>query len=97
MMSNINIAHYDDGKQKWQSHEVYLKEKDFYNTEYDINSHDIFTVIGYGETKEEALKDFKRKIEYLFKELKALETMIFETDVLENNMIEVDYAGNEVK
>ena len=51
-MSNIKLAHYDDGKQKYQSHEVYLKDTDFYH-EVGVYNHNIFDAIGYGETKEE--------------------------------------------
>ena len=93
---NIKIAHYDDGKKKYQSHEIKLKEENFYNSEYDIFSHDIFDVTGYGETKEEALKDFMKKMNYIFEELKSLEKTLFETDLLTDNMIEVDCFGKEI-
>lgn len=96
-MSNIKLVHHDDGKNKWQSHEIYLKEENFYSPEYDLFSHNLFDVRGYGETKEEALKDFERKIDFLFNEYKALERMLFETDVLTDNMVEVDYSGKEIK
>ena len=79
------------------SHEVFLKEDDnFYCKEFDLFSHNITDVRGYGETKGEALQDLKNKLDWLFKEYKALEKMIFETDVLENNMIEVDCFDKEL-
>ena len=85
------------GKHKWMSHEVFLKEDDnFYCKEFDLFSHNITDVRGYGETKGEALQDLKNKLDWLFKEYKALEKMIFETDVLENNMIEVDCFDKEL-
>lgn len=94
----MKIAHYDDGKQKYQSYEVFLKEDEhFYCKEFDLFTHNIADIRGYGETKEEALQDFKNKLDWLFNEYKALEKMIFETDVLENNMIEVDCFDNELK
>lgn len=34
----MNLTHHDDGKQRWQSHEVGIAEKDFYNHEYDNKS-----------------------------------------------------------
>lgn len=93
----MKLAHYDDGKHKWMSHEVFLKEDDnFYCKEFDLFSHNITDVRGYGETKGEALQDLKNKLDWLFKEYKALEKMIFETDVLENNMIEVDCFDKEL-
>ena len=58
----MKLAHYDDGKHKWMSHEVFLKEDDnFYCKEFDLFSHNITDVRGYGETKGEALQDLKNK------------------------------------
>lgn len=95
--NSMKLAHYDDGKHKWMSHEVFLKEDDnFYCKEFDLFSHNITDVRGYGETKGEALQDLKNKLDWLFEEYKALEKMIFETDVLENNMIEVDCFDKEL-
>ena len=92
--NNIKLAHYDDGKHKWQSHEVFLKDNGInYNGLY---SHDIFEARGYGETKEEALNDLKNKLNFLFDELKILEAKLFETNELENNIIEVDCFDKEI-
>ena len=92
---NIKLAHYDDGKQKWQSHEICLQDDiNFYHN--DIFSHNIFDARGYGATKEEALNDLKNKLNFLFDELKILEAKLFESNVLENNMIEVDCFGKEI-
>jgi hypothetical protein len=93
----IELTHYDDGKKNFQSHEISIKEKCFYNAEYDVTSHNIFSLIGYGETKEEALEDYKKKFGYVMDELRVFERMLFETDVLENSMVEVDAGGNEIK
>lgn len=38
----IELTHYDDGKKNFQSHEISIKEKCFYNAEYDVTSHNIF-------------------------------------------------------
>ena len=60
----MKLAHYDDGKHKWMSHEVFLKEDDnFYCKEFDLFSHNITDARGYGETKGEALQDLKNKLE----------------------------------
>lgn len=93
----IELTHYDDGKKKFQSHEVSIKEQYFYNAKYDVTSHNVFDLIGYGKTKEEALEDYKKKFGYVMNELRAFEQMLFETDVLENSMVEVDARGNEIK
>lgn len=93
----MRLVHYNDEKQKWQSHEIYLQEDiGFYHYETGMFTHDIRDIRGYGKTKEEALSDFKEKLDWLFEEYRALEKMIFETDVLTDNMVEVDYFGKEV-
>lgn len=92
----IKLAHYDDGKQKCQSHEIYLREDIGVCYPYDLLSHDIFEARGYGATREEALNDLKNKLNFLFDELKILETKLFETNELEDDIIEVDYSGIEI-
>ena len=91
----IKLAHYNDGKQKDQSHEIYLRE-DIGFCYNDLFSHNIFTARGYGATKEEALNDLKNKLNFLFDELKILETKLFETNELEDDMIEVNCSGIEI-
>ena len=89
----IELTHYDDGKGKYESHEIALREYDFYNTEEDIWSHNPFDIYGYGETKEEAIEDFKKKFRYIMRELKAFEMMLLDTDVITDNIFEVDCQG----
>ena len=86
----IKLTHYNDGKKDWQSHEISVKDDYFYN-------YDIFSLIGYGETKEEALKNYKKKFSYVMGELRAFERMLFETNAAEENMVEVDAGGDEIK
>ncbi|MDF2882193.1 MAG: hypothetical protein K0R54_2750 [Clostridiaceae bacterium] len=86
----MNLAYYNDHKEKWQSHEISLLDENFYNTEHDVFSHDPFNITGYGETKEEALSNFKMKFEYTMNELKAFETMLLDTSVIEDNIVQVD-------
>ena len=45
------------------------------------------------DIKEEAIEDFKKKFRYIMRELKAFETMLLDTDVITNNIIEVDRNG----
>ena len=104
-MSNIKLAHHNNGKGRFDSHSICLKQPDdfFFIKENDISisSYNLFDIYGYGETKDEAILDLYKKINILFKEYKALETMIFETmlfgnNVLTDNMIEVDCFGKEI-
>jgi len=74
----IKLKHYNDGKQKRQSHEVSIIEENFYNPKYDVFSHNPFDITGYGETEEEALEDFKKKFFYVMDELGAFEAMLIQ-------------------
>lgn len=74
----IKLKHCDDGKQKWQSHEVSIVEENFYNVQYDVCSHNPFDITGYGETENEAMKDFKKKFFYVIDELRAFESMLIQ-------------------
>lgn len=91
------LAHYNDGKEKYQSHEIYFKEDPhFYHQETGLFSHNLSDIRGYGETKEEALDDFKKKFDYIMYEMKAIENLLHGSDVYTNSMIEVDCSGNEI-
>ena len=92
-MSMIELMHYDDGKEKSQSHEVSIIEYDFYNAYENVWSHNPFDLCGYGATKEEAIEDFKKKFRYIMRELKAFERMLLDTDVMTDNIMEVDRNG----
>lgn len=81
----INLTHHDDGKGKFQSHEVSISESDFYNPEHDVFSHNPFDITGYGSTKEEAIEDFKRKFEYVLAEWNAFGKTIPSGPVLPEN------------
>lgn len=90
----LRLSHYNDGKEKSQSHEIIMPDDSpFYNAEYDIFSLNPFDITGYGSTKEEALENFKRKFDYVMQEWRAFEKMLFETDVIENDIVEVDCFG----
>ena len=95
----IEMTYHNDGKEKYQSHEISIREKDFsfYNAEFDVWSHNPFNVTGYGATKEEAIEDFKKKFQYIMKELQAFETMLLDTDVITDGIIEVDCVGKPIK
>lgn len=91
----IELMHYDDGKEKSQSHEIAIREYDFYNAEANVWTHNPFDVCGYRKTKEEAIEDFKKKFIYVMRELKAFEMMLLDTDVITDNIIEVDCMGRD--
>lgn len=88
----MKIAYYNDGKKKWESHSCYLlNDSDAYH-EFDITN-----IRGYGETKEEAIENLKKELEYYFDELHALERMLYETDMLDTDIIEVDCLGRKIR
>ena len=94
----LRLEHYDDGKQKYQSHEIRIRDGMFApSIELDIFSYNPLDITGYGSTKEEALDDFKRKFDFLMKEWQSFEKMLFETDAIENDTLEVDCLGNLLK
>ena len=91
--SMIELIHYDDSKEKSQSHEVSIIEHDFYNAEANIWSHNPFDILEYRATKEEAIEDFRKKFRYIIRELKAFETMLLDTDMITDHIMEVDCKG----
>lgn len=68
----IEMTYHNDHKEKLQSHEISIREHDFYNAEVNVWSHNPFDITGYGATKEEAIENFKNKFKYIMRELKAL-------------------------
>lgn len=91
----INLAHYNDGKEKSQSHEISISETDFYNSEYNVCSHNILDITGYGSTEEEAIADFKRKFEYVLAEWNAFGKLL-SNPAVQLNIAEVDCLGNPI-
>lgn len=91
----IYLTHHDDGKGKLQSHEISISETDFYNSEYDICSHNILAITGYGSTKEEAVEDFKRQFEYVLAEWNAFGNLL-SNPAVQLNITEVDCLGNPI-
>ena len=88
----MKIAHHNDGKEKWESHTCYL-----FNDVDGYPEFDITNIRGYGETKEEAIQNLKKELEYYFDELHSLEKMLYETDVLDNDIVEVDCLGRKIQ
>ena len=67
-----------------------------FNDANDYHEFDITNIHGYGETKEEATENLKKELEYYFNELHAVEKMLYETDVLDDNIVEVDCLGRKI-
>lgn len=78
-----SLVYHNDGKEKWQSHEVYLKYPFLYEG-FE------FSQRGYGATKEEAYDDFLKKFREAETQLEALSKLL-NADALD--MIEVDCSG----
>lgn len=94
----IKLTHYNDSKERLDSHVISITEDAvWYGNGHNLSSHDLFDIRGFGETKDEAMEDFKDKFEYLLKEWVAFGKMLFETDVIENSIVEVDCFGKEIK
>lgn len=93
----IRLGYNDDKKGKWQSHTIIPLEDDFYNYEFDVYSCNPLAIAGYGATKEEALEDFMRKFRYVMDELKAFETMLYDSNVITDNIVSIDAFGHEIK
>lgn len=87
----MKIAHHDDGKEKWQSHSCFLFDDADKYSNFDLTS-----IHGHGKTKEEAIENLKKELAYYFDELHVLEEMLYETDVLDNDIIEVDCLGRKI-
>lgn len=88
----LKLTHYNDGKEKWQSHEIEVIEfprQPYYDPDHDVTSLNFFDLTGYGSTKEDALDDFKRKFNYVFEQWEAFNKMLFETNIIENDIVEV--------
>lgn len=99
-MQEIKLAHHNDGKQKYQSHEISIFDKcdDYCDETGTFGIHDLAAIIGYGESEEQAREDFKNKFNSAFDQLKEFHRKL-NSDDIENDaigQIEVDYAGNEI-
>lgn len=78
------MTHHDDGKEKYESHEVSMRN----STDYGLCSIN-FDITGYGATKEEAYDEFRKKLHEKFDTLSAFVDAIDAGKPL-IDMIEVD-------
>lgn len=72
----LTVKYYNDGKGKWQSHEVCLEDTKSYYPDANVDSLNPLDIVGYGASKEEAYDDFIKKFEYVMDNLKAFEATL---------------------
>lgn len=96
------LSHHNNGKKKYNSHEVTVFDESIYDIpekfkEADIWNWNVGDIHGYGATKEEAYRDFVEKFEVYFDEFEKFAKTVLETDILEGCIKEVDCFGKEIK
>ena len=95
----IQMTHYNDGKGKFQSHEIsfILSGDDSWMSFGDCHICDlsIGEVTAYGETQEEAIQNLKPVMEWLFKEYRAIEKL-YNSGFYEKDIVEVDCFGKVI-
>lgn len=93
----MELTYYNDHKEKDESYRVDIMEDETWVCkEPYVYTHNPLEICGYGATKEEALNNFIIKFEYVMAEWKAFEQLLLESDVLTNNIIEVDCLGKRI-
>lgn len=95
----LELAYHDDGKGKYQSHEVRFFEngEDTTIPEKGIYGIDITYASGYGETKEEAFNNFKESFQALMQVYKEFEEKLIASTVDDMPFVEVDCLGKKVE
>ena len=96
-MSEIRLAHYNDGKQKCYSHEISIFDKcdDYCDETGTYGVHDLAAIIGYGESEEQAIDDFRNKFNSAFEQLKEFHRKLNDSNESIEE-VEVDCTGNLV-
>ena len=93
----LQLVHNYDGKQKYLSHEVHCKEAGYYSADKDLFPRNPFEIVGYGSTKDEALQDFIRKMDWVLNEWEAFCKLLIETPYYDNNIEEVDATDYPIR
>lgn len=96
-MSEIRLAHYNDGKQKCYSHEISIFDKcdDYCDETGTYGVHDLAAIIGYSESEEQARDDFRNKFNSAFEQLKEFHRKLNDSNESIEE-VEVDCTGNLV-
>ena len=97
-MQEIKLAHHDDCKQKYQSHEISIFDKcdDYCDETGTFGIHDLAAIVGYGYDEEEAMKDFITKFNYAMDILKVFQNKL-NAEYNSIDKVEVDYKGDIIK
>lgn len=96
-MSEIRLAHYNDGKQKCYSHEISIFDKcdDYCDETGTYGAHDLASIFGYGDSEEQAREDFRDKFNSAFEQLKEFHRKLNDSNESIEE-VEVDCTGNLV-
>lgn len=97
-MSEIRLAHYNDGKQKCYSHEISIFDKcdDYCDETGTFGIHDLSAIIGYGESEEQAREDFRDRFNSAFEQLKEFHRKLNDSNESIEE-VEVDCTGSIVE
>lgn len=96
-MSEIRLAYYNDGKQKCYSHEISIFDKcdDYCDETGTYGVHDLASIVGYGDSEEQAREDFRDKFNSAFEQLKEFHRKLNDSNESIEE-VEVDCTGNLV-
>lgn len=96
----LTLCHYDDGKEKSQSHECSFRELDE-SIRWSAKSLTIpiTDITGYGENKKEALGDLRDQIKEYVAEIDAFAALYLDTPYWDDDTatVEIDGMGNIIK
>lgn len=87
----MKIAYYNDGKGKFQSHEISVLKDDEYDNVSGCFDHYLHEIIGYGCTKEEAFEDFKIKFKHVLDMWNELGETLLKKNIEEFDIVETDW------
>lgn len=90
----LALTHYDDGKGKWQSHEVSMIDHDEYNDNGDF---DFTNIYGYGEDYDEALKNFIEEFDKKYEQLTIFRARLNELESGLVTLYQVDCLKKIIK
>ena len=92
----LTLCHYDDGKEKSESHKCSFREFDKSKQWAAIRlNRPITELTGYGKNKEDALEDLKEQIDRYLDEVKDfINNMYYWTN---ETIVEIDGLGNIIE
>lgn len=97
----IRMTHHDDGKEKWNSHELRFKcvgddrFKDFPSSGGYCSDYHLDEIFVTGESVEDALQSLDEIMNWLHDQYEAIFTA-YKNGELQKNIMEVDWKGDPV-